>query len=447
MPAMLGRYEVRAKLADGGMATLYLGRLHGAEGFERPVALKVIKEQFLQNREFVTMFMDEAKIVSRVSHPNIVQLYELGNEKNRLFIAMELLVGQSLWNVWQACRERNACLRLDLIAWIGARVGEGLHHAHELKDKDGKSIELVHRDVNASNIFVTYDGHVKLIDFGLVKANNRVSRTAEGIVKGKLAYMSPEQSLGKPLDRRTDIFALGTTLWELTTDRRLFKKEKDLDTLRSIKDAVVPDPTELVAGYPPKLWAAIKRSLAKDPNDRYPTMKEFVKDLDECAAAEGRNVSAGTLSEVMLALFAAERERQLVWINEQSEKPKEEAISVPNPYEENRRFAEMASTVEPPAGTLVPSSTRDLPPPSPKRKHDADFVASNADAPSIAAKKTDETPKKEARKRATDLERESASAISPASDSTRRWLITAVAIGSAALVVALAAFVATLMKK
>jgi serine/threonine-protein kinase len=446
MPAALGRYEVRAKLADGGMATLYLGRLHGAEGFERPVALKVIKDQFLQNREFVTMFMDEAKIVSRVSHPNIVQLYELGNEKDRLFIAMELLVGQSLWNVWQACRERNACLRLDLIAWIGARVGEGLHHAHELTDKDGKSIELVHRDVNASNIFITYDGHVKLIDFGLVKATNRVSRTAEGIVKGKIAYMSPEQSLGKPVDRRTDIFALGTTLWELTTDRRLFKKEKDLDTLKHIKDAIVPDPTELVAGYPPKLWAAIKRSLAKDPNDRYPTMKEFVKDLDECAAGEGRNVSAGTLSEVMLALFAAERERQLAWINEQSEKPKEEAISVPNPYESQRKFAEMGSTVEPPPGTLVPSSARDLPPP-PKPKVDAELKATRVDPPASAAKKDDETPKKQAQKSKADSKSENASAITPAVDSSRKWLISAVAIGSAALVIALAAFVAVILKK
>ena len=121
----------------------------------------------------------------------------------------------------------RACVSI-LIAWIGARVGEGLHHAHEVTDKDGKSIELVHRDVNASNIFVTYDGHVKLIDFGLVKATNRVTSTIEGIVKGKLAYLSPEQALGKPVDRRTDIFALGATLWELTTDRRLFKKEKDL---------------------------------------------------------------------------------------------------------------------------------------------------------------------------------------------------------------------------
>ncbi|MEO7113655.1 MAG: protein kinase [Polyangiaceae bacterium] len=372
MLTQLGRYEVRAKLAEGGMASLYLGRLHGAEGFERPVALKVIKDQFLQNREFVTMFMDEARIVARVSHPNVVQIYELGNEKDRLFIAMELLVGQSLWNVWQACRERTACLRLDLIAWIGARVGEGLHHAHELTGKDGKSIELVHRDVNASNIFVTYDGHVKLIDFGLVKATNRVTSTIEGIVKGKLAYLSPEQALGKKVDRRTDIFALGATLWELTTDRRLFKRDHDLDTLRLIKDAVVPDPTELVAGYPPKLWATLKRALSKDKNDRYPTMKEFVKDLDECATAEGRAVSSNTLSEVMIALFGKERDRQRAWLDEQSETPLAELSKPPAPYEATLSFAEMGSVVQPSAGTLVPLSAREAPTPSKPPSKDAE---------------------------------------------------------------------------
>ena len=419
----LGRYEVRAKLADGGMATLYLGRLHGAEGFERPVALKVIKEQFLQNREFVTMFMDEAKIVSRVSHPNVVQLYELGNEKGRLFIAMELLIGQSLWNVWQACRERKACLRQDLIAWIGARVGEGLHHAHELTGPDGKSIELVHRDVNASNIFITYDGHVKLIDFGLVKATNRVSRTAEGIVKGKLAYMSPEQALGKPLDRRTDIFALGTTLWELTADRRLFKKENDIDTMRAIKDAVVPDPTALVAGYPPKLWKTLERSLKRDPNERYATVKEMVKDLDECAASEGRTVSSGTLSEVMLTLFAKERERQLAWINEVSEKLPEEAAALTTTYDSGEKFAEMGSTVEPLAGTLVPSSTRALSNlPSPPKDP---IAASPAPEPTVRT-------------------RESEAVAAP---SSRKWLVGVVAIGSAALVVAIAAFLASMFGK
>src|SRR5262245_10374770 len=225
IPERLGRYEIRAKIGEGGMAIVYLGHL--AEGAERVAAVKVIKDEYSLNTDFVTMFMDEAKIVSRLDHPNIVKVYELGHEGNRLFIAMELLFGQSLWAVWNACRTRGIRLRYDLVAWIGARVAEGLHHAHELRSVDGTASNLVHRDMNASNIFVTYDGHVKIIDFGLAKAIGRVSKTAAGVVKGKLAYMSPEQAVGRQLDRRSDVFALGATLWEVSVDRRLFKGADD----------------------------------------------------------------------------------------------------------------------------------------------------------------------------------------------------------------------------
>lgn len=458
MPTHLGRYEVRAKLADGGMATLYLGRLHGPAGFERPVALKVIKEQYLANKEFVSMFLDEAKIVARVSHPNVVQLYELGSQEDRLFIAMELLIGQSLWNVWQACRERQACLRLDLIAWIGARVGEGLHHAHELTDQSGKSIELVHRDVNASNIFLTYDGHVKLIDFGLVKATNRVSRTAEGIVKGKVAYLSPEQATGKEIDRRTDIFALGTTLWELTTDRRLFKAKTDVDTLKAIKDAHIPDPTKLVAGYPPELWKCLKRALAKDPNDRYATVEEFARDLDSCSRLEGRTVSASTLAEVLRALFGRERERQMAWINEVSTKTKEEPVSVPNPFEAERSFADMAPATAAPKGTLVPASDRGLPDAGPIESASAPKLTETV-GPDKRARKasekaaspaTQEDSEKEDRlastspgMRAPNFERSSAS-IPPAK--TSKALLVIVALISAGVALAIAAVVSSMMK-
>lgn len=459
-PTHLGRFEVQAKLADGGMATLYLGRQRGGPaGADRPVALKVIKDQYLQNREFVSMFMDEAKIVSRLSHPNVVQIYELGAEKERLFIAMELLMGQSLWNVWQACRERKACLRLDLIAWIGARVGEGLHHAHEITDAEGKSIELVHRDVNASNIFCTYDGQVKLIDFGLVKSTNRVSRTAEGIVKGKIAYLSPEQAMGKAIDRRTDVFALAITLWELTTDRRLFKQPRDIDTLRAIKDAKVPDPTKIVKDYPPKLWEALKRALAKDPADRYPTVEEFVRDLDECSKLEGRTIGPETLSEVMKALFASERERQLAWVNEMSSKTDAStATSVPNPYESPVQLSEMGTGAILPKGTL-----REIPALLPGVKQTLDLDVEFDDMGGAAA------TKKEKRDREIDRDLGPASkhktlelvpeksdvAEAPASASssemvaapaTKGWVLALVAIASAAIVIAIGAWVVSMAK-
>jgi serine/threonine protein kinase len=315
MSARLGRYEVRAKIAEGGMATIYLGRLVGDAGFERPVALKVIKDEFCVNREFVNMFLDEAKIVSRLSHPNVVQLFELGKEGHRLFIAMELLLGQSLWSLWDACRERNIRLRYDVVSWIGARVAEGLHHAHELRDASGELQNLVHRDVNASNIFITYDGQVKVVDFGLAKAAGRISRTAAGIVKGKLAYMSPEQTVGRPLDRRTDIFALGATLWELTVDRRLFKGKDDVSTLTAVNQAKVPDPRKIVADYPRELWTVLRRSLARDKEKRFANALEMAKALDECSLVEGRRVSAETIAEVMRALFDHERRRMATWVS------------------------------------------------------------------------------------------------------------------------------------
>ncbi len=314
MSVRLGRYEVRAKIAEGGMATIYLGRVVSDAGFGRPVALKVIKDEFCVNREFVNMFLDEAKIVSRLDHQNVVQLIELGKEGHRLFIAMELLMGQSLWSVWDACRERNLRLRYDVVSWIGARVAEGLHHAHELRDAKGEFVNLVHRDVNASNIFITYDGQVKVVDFGLAKAAGRISRTAAGIVKGKLAYMSPEQTVGRPLDRRTDVFALGATLWELTVDRRLFKGKDDVSTLTAVNQAKVPDPTKLVAEYPTALWKVLRTALERDKERRFPTALEMAKALDECSGLEGRKVGAETIAEVMEALFDHERRRMAAWV-------------------------------------------------------------------------------------------------------------------------------------
>ena len=359
-PTRLGRYEVRAKIAEGGMATVYVGRLlpfappavgsmPPPTGNREVVALKVIRDEFSLNRDFVNMFLDEAKIVSHFRHPNIVQVYELGVEGTRIFIAMELLFGQSLWNVWDACKERGVRLRYDMIAWIGARVAEGLHYAHEMRDASGQHLEIVHRDVNATNIFLTYDGQVKIIDFGLAKAVNRVSKTAAGVIKGKIAYMSPEQAVGSPIDRRTDVFALGTTLWELSVDRRLFKHTDEIETLKKVHAAAVPDPTHLVEGYPPALWRVLERSLARDKNERYATAAELARDLDACAQTEGRGVTPAAVAEVMRELFVSERERQASWLAD---------ASAPD------RTAPL-QTLKPPSGFYAPHHAVDAPPAPP----------------------------------------------------------------------------------
>jgi serine/threonine protein kinase len=319
-PRRLGSYELRAKIADGGMAEVHVGRRLDGFGPDEVVAIKTIREQYARNAEFVTMFMDEAKIVSRLRHPNIVRYHELGKDDGQLFLAMELLFGQSLWSLWEACRARNVRLRYDMIAWIGARVADGLHYAHDLVDERGQPLDIVHRDVNATNIFVTYDGDVKVIDFGLAKAANRASKTAAGVIKGKVAYMSPEQAVGAPIDRRTDIFALGTTLWEISCDRRLFKRTDEVDTLRRVHAADVPDATRLVDGFPPGLWRVLQRALARDKNARYATAAELARDLDAVVASIGsRSSGARSIANVMRELFAEDRARQVAWVAEASQ--------------------------------------------------------------------------------------------------------------------------------
>ena len=307
----LGRYEVRARIGGGGMAVLYLGR--STDG-ERPVvALKVIRPEYARDMSFVAMFLDEAKLTSRLAHPSIVKIYEQASDDGKLFIAMELLFGQSLATVWEASQERGPALPPEVVAFIGARVAEGLHHAHELKDEAGVDQEVVHRDINPSNIFVTYGGQVKIIDFGLAKAVDRISSTMAGVVKGKLAYMAPEQIAGPRVDRRTDIFALGTTLWEITVGRRLFKADNDAETMKNVREAVVIDPRAAVKGYPPALADIVLRALAKDPAQRYPTAAELAKDLDAYVMAGGRVINPATVLDIMTNLFPGERDRDASW--------------------------------------------------------------------------------------------------------------------------------------
>ena len=327
LPAKIGRYDIRAKLADGGMATVYVGRLSGPAGFERVVAIKVIKPEYSQDKSFVNMFLDEARIAARLSHPSIVQVHELGEDEGagtkRLFIVMVLLFGESLWDVWYTAQKRGKPLPLDMAAWIGARVAEGLDHAHELHDAAGVKQNVIHRDINPSNLFITYDGQVKIIDFGLAKAKNRVTETGLGVLKGKVAYMAPEQTrAAKDLDHRADIFALGTTLYELTTNRRLFKRGDNVSTLAAVAEAKVPDPSTMVPDYSPELWSVLKKALAKSRDDRYDSAKEMVAALDAVSRSQGRVVTAATVAAFMEDLFGAERQRYSTFLEEvRSERP------------------------------------------------------------------------------------------------------------------------------
>jgi serine/threonine-protein kinase len=275
LPSKIGRHQVVGYIATGGMAELFLAK----EQTGRPVVIKRILPHLARQTSFVSMFVDEARIGALAKHPNLVEVHELGQVGSDLFLVMEYLVGENLSGLVRRLVRRKERMPYGLAAYIVAEVCDGLHAAHELADERGNRLDLVHRDVSPQNVFVTYGGDVKLLDFGVATAAYRLTQTASGEVKGKYAYMSPEQCRGEPLDKRSDIFALGTVLYELTTQRRLFKRPNELQVMKAICDQPIPRPTHEADEYPPVLEAICTRALARDRRQRYATAAEMRHDL------------------------------------------------------------------------------------------------------------------------------------------------------------------------
>ncbi len=312
-PSKLGRFEVLAKIAGGGMASVYLGR--ATDTAHETVALKVMRpDRGDEDTEFVKMFVDEANLLARLRHPAIVRTIEVGVDGGQRYIAMELLLGTTLANIYEECSSRGLRLEPDLVAWIGARIAEGLHHAHELRDDAGTATGLIHRDVNPANVFVTFAGEIKLFDFGMAKTMMRTTaKTQPGVVKGKLSYLAPEQIMQLPLDRRADIFGLGTTLWELCTTQRLFQRESDVETVRAVHVGPIPDVRTLVPEVPARLAAIVARALERNRDHRYRTAADLAADLEEIASARGATAPA-RLSSMLDSLFPEERKKQRNWL-------------------------------------------------------------------------------------------------------------------------------------
>jgi serine/threonine-protein kinase len=308
-PKQLGKYEVGAKIGGGGMATVYIGRAEREDGTEERVALKVIRDELANDERFKSMFIDEAKILAQLSHPNVIQTLEYGVTGHHRFIAMELLSGRTYFDIWEVLSSAGDRMPVWLAAWVCARIAEGLHSAHELADDTGQSLHVIHRDVNPGNIFLTHSGEVKLIDFGLAKARVRLSKSEDGIVKGKIPYLAPEQAHGRPIDRRIDVYALGATLWESVTMKRLFKRDTDVDTLRAIRDAKIPDVRTLVPDFPPDLWYIIEKALRVDRDARYETADELRKELDEFIGARAPQMK-DELAALLTRLFPGQEELQ-----------------------------------------------------------------------------------------------------------------------------------------
>lgn len=278
MTETIGRYEVLGRLALGGMAEILLARLLGPSGFERPVVIKRILPQLAEQPSFVRMFLDEARLAAQIQHKNVVQVHELGQEAKDLYLVMEYLEGENVAGLIRRTIVAGKELDPVMSAFVIAEACAGLHAAHELTDAGGKPLGLVHRDVSPQNIFVSYAGGVKVLDFGIAKAADSSAHTEAGQLKGKFEYMSPEQCRGRPIDRRSDVFALGIVLYEMITRKRLFKRSSRLATLEAVwRDAIIP-PSQIVA-CPPSLEQVVLKALQKKADDRYRTAAEMRRDL------------------------------------------------------------------------------------------------------------------------------------------------------------------------
>ena len=275
-----GKYTLIGELAVGGMAEVYLGIQQGLQGYLKVVTIKRMLPHLNGLPEYVTMFFDEARLGARLEHPNIVRTYEFGEHDGQYFTVMEYLPGEDLVKILNRASATKEPLPLNIGVYIAMQICSGLHFAHELTDTEGKPLGLVHRDVNPSNVIITYGGEVKLIDFGVAKATTNASQTLAGTIKGKLAYMSPEQVLGHELDRRSDVFSTGVVLWELLTARPLFARENEAATLYSIMNDPIPNVRQFRPDVPRELDAMVARALARSPADRFESCETMLYALE-----------------------------------------------------------------------------------------------------------------------------------------------------------------------
>jgi serine/threonine protein kinase len=300
-----GKYELLRKLADGGMAEIFLARSRGIEGFERLVVIKRMHSVLAADPEFVRMFANEGRLAAQLHHPNIVQVFEIGQESGRYFLAMEYVPGEDLRRVLKGVFASGKRMPLEHAISIAASTLAGLHHAHELRGNDGQPLGIVHRDVSPQNVLVTHDGNVKLLDFGIAKATQKLSETKHGTLKGKIRYMSPEQCQTLELDRRTDIFATGILLWEMTVGRRLFDGMGEFDVMKQIVELDAPRPSMFVDSYPPELEQIVTKALRRSAAERYQTAEEMQIALEDFARERRLNTSRVTLARFMRDLFGA----------------------------------------------------------------------------------------------------------------------------------------------
>ena len=326
-PIVFGRYLLLDRVNIGGMAEVWRGKVFGAGGFERLVAVKRILPNIAEDEEFISMFQDEAKISVQLTHANICQIYELNRIGPSLYIAMEYVPGKDLRSIFERARKKGEPPPVPLVCYVIGKLCEGLDYAHRKKDSYGRELNVVHRDVSPQNVLISFEGEVKVIDFGIAKAAGKVTKTQAGILKGKFGYMSPEQIRGLPLDRRSDVFAIGVCLYELLTGERLFVGESDFQVLEKVRKAEVLPPSTYNRKIPEALERIVLKALSRDPEARFQYASELGDELQRFLITSDSIFSRKDLMQYMKSTFAEEVERERARVAEYAEIKAPEGMS------------------------------------------------------------------------------------------------------------------------
>jgi serine/threonine-protein kinase len=305
-----GKYVLIDRIAVGGMAEIFLARQEGLEGFEKTIVIKRIRPHLSNQQSFVNMFLNEAKLAAQLNHPNIVQIYDLGRITDSYFIAMEYIFGRDMRRIIPKADGMGIPFPMVYALKIASSVCEGLYYAHQKTDMYGNALHIVHRDITPENVFVSFDGTVKILDFGIAKAANQIEQTRAGEIKGKLSYMSPEQCTGRALDHRSDIFSLGVVLYEWITGFKLFTGESEVAILKGITDGKIYPPSYFKADVPEAVERILMKALDKDREKRYQTAWDMQYDLDQFLSQYEFTPSNIHLANFLKQLFSDELDEE-----------------------------------------------------------------------------------------------------------------------------------------
>lgn len=340
-PRIVGRYEIFDEIASGGMATVFLGRLLGSGGFSRTVAIKRLHPQFAKDPEFVTMFLDEARLAARIRHPNVVPTLDVVAARGELFLVLEYVQGESLSRLVRCLRARGERIPLSIAVRIMADALQGLHAAHEARDERGVPLNIVHRDVTPQNILVGSDGVSRLLDFGVAKAAGRSRTTQEGQIKGKLAYMAPEQLMSTGVSRQTDLYAAAVVFWEMLTGERLVDGDTDVDVVARLLKRDIRPPSRLAPAVPSVLDELVMKGLSAKVEDRFATAREMCVALGQSGVAEAPSIAVGEWVENLAADALADRLAKVSAI----ESHPDSAILTPDPASGHKAPADAPTVV------------------------------------------------------------------------------------------------------